>query len=215
MKFLIIATIIVYLIIIFLTLITYILNGIGYTKLAKKVGIENGWLSFVPIANFYLLGKFAEKDNEVYHPDDKPKKWSKILLISSAASLIITLLFCVFTIISAVLSGIMVAGSTDVMVAEESSSTGVPIIISLIVIVVSILLIVASITCTVLQYIAMYKTLHLMAPAHAVWILIVSILVTSLAYNIALLVFAFSKKFPTYLCEQTYVTEEAEIPTEV
>lgn len=37
----------------------YILLAIGIQTLAKNRGIENPWLAWIPIANFYLLGKIV------------------------------------------------------------------------------------------------------------------------------------------------------------
>jgi hypothetical protein len=40
-------------------LILYILNGIGLMGIAKNMGIKNGWIAWVPIVNFALIGKIA------------------------------------------------------------------------------------------------------------------------------------------------------------
>jgi len=41
-------------------LVLYILGGIGQMKMAEKLGVPNGWLAFIPVANIWLLGKMAD-----------------------------------------------------------------------------------------------------------------------------------------------------------
>lgn len=36
---------------------SYILQGIGLMTMAKKLMIANPWMSFIPVAQLYLLGK--------------------------------------------------------------------------------------------------------------------------------------------------------------
>lgn len=40
----------------------YILKGIGLMKMAKRGGIKNSWLAFVPVLSIYILGKVAFED---------------------------------------------------------------------------------------------------------------------------------------------------------
>ena len=40
-------------------LIAYIVGALALKRMADKLNIENSWLSFIPIANAYLLGKVA------------------------------------------------------------------------------------------------------------------------------------------------------------
>lgn len=39
----------------------YIVRAVGISKMARRVGINNGWLAFVPIAGNYIFGRIAEK----------------------------------------------------------------------------------------------------------------------------------------------------------
>lgn len=57
----------------------YILRAIGIYKMSKTAGVEYPWLSFIPVANSFTLGRLAER----YHknPIEKPAKYSVILLI--------------------------------------------------------------------------------------------------------------------------------------
>ncbi len=43
-----------------LTLGMYVAQGIAMLRMAKKVGVPNGWMAFVPVANAYLIGRIAD-----------------------------------------------------------------------------------------------------------------------------------------------------------
>lgn len=40
-------------------LIAYVVSAIALKRMADKLGVENSWLSWVPIANAYIIGKVA------------------------------------------------------------------------------------------------------------------------------------------------------------
>jgi len=40
-------------------LISYVFSGIGLMKITKKLGEKGSWMAWVPIFNFYLIGKLA------------------------------------------------------------------------------------------------------------------------------------------------------------
>ena len=39
--------------------VSYVFSGIGLMKITKKLGEEGSWMAWVPIFNFYLIGKLA------------------------------------------------------------------------------------------------------------------------------------------------------------
>ena len=39
----------------------YLLMAFGLYAMAKNAGLENSWLAFVPIANFYIMGKLIKE----------------------------------------------------------------------------------------------------------------------------------------------------------
>jgi hypothetical protein len=39
----------------------YILFGLGLMKIAKREGVENAWLAFIPIANYFVLGEVVSE----------------------------------------------------------------------------------------------------------------------------------------------------------
>ncbi len=49
--------------IIILLIILYIFQGIGLSKIAKRMNIKNSWLAWIPFANMFLLGQVSMEDN--------------------------------------------------------------------------------------------------------------------------------------------------------
>lgn len=43
----------------------YIFHSIGLYRLAKNQGIENAWLAWIPIGNYYIIGTVAKKSNYI------------------------------------------------------------------------------------------------------------------------------------------------------
>ncbi|MBO7296009.1 MAG: hypothetical protein J6V39_02020 [Clostridia bacterium] len=56
----------------------YVLRAIGLCKIAKKLGVKNRFLAWVPYGHAYVLGACAEKSAQ--RNGKKPWKWSWILL---------------------------------------------------------------------------------------------------------------------------------------
>lgn len=49
-------------IILVIAIILYVLKGIGLMKMAKRGGIRNSWLAFVPLLSIYILGNVDFED---------------------------------------------------------------------------------------------------------------------------------------------------------
>lgn len=59
-----------------LALVAYILRGIGLLKICDRLGLDCGWMGFLPIFEDYQLGAIAEKEKP-----SSGTKWSIILLV--------------------------------------------------------------------------------------------------------------------------------------
>ena len=133
-----------------IALATYIVNGISMMKISKKLGVENGWLAFVPFANYWLLGRLAEEDQKVYYPEKKAVRWSVIYLV--------------VVIVGMVLSGILGGIEGGVTAALEYSEHASASMAVLLVEGVYILLTgVLSLAMNALMAIVLYKFYHRMA----------------------------------------------------
>ena len=64
------------------TLISYLLYCWGIYRLAKKLDVENAFIAWIPYAQYYTLGKIAEKCDE-RAGKAVPRPWGKIMLIGS------------------------------------------------------------------------------------------------------------------------------------
>ena len=59
----------------------YVLNGIGLSRIAKKLGVKHCFLAWIPFVNVYLLGACAEQSMKRH--GKKAWKWGWILLIAT------------------------------------------------------------------------------------------------------------------------------------
>ncbi len=74
-------------------LASWILNGIGYMKIASHRGVRYGWTAFIPMADWIAVGALAS-DSEA-REGKEPKKWIKWLGIMLGAYFGIYALFIV------------------------------------------------------------------------------------------------------------------------
>lgn len=113
----------------------YIAQSIAFMKMAKKVGVRNGWLSFIPIGNIYILGRVADAGKE--------KRINTIRMMISTVIVVAVYVLLVALLIAAIV--------TDPMADEMPALFLVPTIVSCLVI------LVAAICLAVFEYIAMYR----------------------------------------------------------
>lgn len=62
-------------------LVCYVLRGIGLSRIAKKLGVKNRFLAWIPYGNAYLLGACAEQS--MNRNGKKTWKWGLILLFTT------------------------------------------------------------------------------------------------------------------------------------
>ena len=160
----------------------YVVNGISLMKISKKVGVKNGWLAFIPFANYWLLGRLAEEDRKLYAPEKKPVKWSAIYLIGIIAAAVIA------GILGGIKGGVTAALSMNGSEGASILTLGVELIFYFL----NSLLTIAS---TVLTAVVFYKIYHRMAGKSAIWMTLLSVFVP-FAQTVLLVVLAFSKKYP-------------------
>lgn len=171
-------------------LASYVISGVSFLKISKKLGVEKGWLSFIPIANYWLLGRLAEEDGKRYHPEKKQTKWGKIYLTTGIVYLVVMLLisgvYGTFSIIAAI--GMAEGGS-------ETAALGISMVQLVVQLIADGVIIAMATAVTIICYVILYKLYHVMAGSSATWMLILSILVP-VSQLVLLLVLAFSKKYP-------------------
>ena len=116
-------------------------------------------------------------------------------------------LLAVSVMISAFVAGLAVLSSAT---AESGGYETVFVIGIVLLVLFYLLLLVCAVAMSVVQYIVLYKVFHVMMGEHAVWLLILCILVSG-ALPVVLFVLGIVKKFPLYTpearFEDTFSTE--------
>lgn len=91
----------------------YVLRAIGLCNIAKKLGVKNRFLAWIPYANAYVLGACAEQSAR--RNGKKPWKWGYILLFTTLGlrigqpivQMLIAIILTIFPMLSALIGLIM------------------------------------------------------------------------------------------------------------
>ena len=85
-----------YLLIIGIGVASYIIQSLALQGIAKRRGINNPWLSWIPVANTWIIGSIADEyDNR----NGIKRKWRVLLLTLSIATMALVILFYVAIIV--------------------------------------------------------------------------------------------------------------------
>lgn len=136
-----ISSVIIFLII---SLVLYIIKALGIFKMAQRVGLNNGWLAFIPIAKNYIFGKVAEK--YIRKDRRRPAKLGIILTV-----LDFLMLACVVFLIYVCFGYIIFFIFTDIVLPKP----GVAVI--LIISIISFLFCGLAIAYTIVRFIALWR----------------------------------------------------------
>lgn len=88
------------------TLIHYVLYCFGIFRIAKKLDVELAWLAWIPYAQYYTLGKVAEKCDE-RAGNFSPRPWAKIVLFGSIGTVVA---YAILYVVNLILSFIPFVG---------------------------------------------------------------------------------------------------------
>lgn len=78
-------------------IVNYVLMSIGLMKMAQNEEIENPWLAWVPIGNFWIMGKLIKT---IELGSNKWEQAELILVIAAAGSIILGAIPVIGTIVS-------------------------------------------------------------------------------------------------------------------
>lgn len=176
----------------------YVLESLAFYKIAKAKEIENPWLSWIPVCNYYIIGRIA---NEYDKEKGYDRKWHKPLLTFGI----------IFAAVMSVGYVVFIAGSVimsmDYGYMDYSSTLGV----SLFAIGYAGILVgaVAAAVTNILSGICVYKIFEALNPEKAIKYIILYFLVP-LAGPICLLKNS-DRAYPEKV-ETPEVTEESEDP---
>ena len=160
---------VIYLGILGFAVLSYVFNALGMYTIAKRRGINNPWLAWVPIGSSWLLGSISDQYHYVVKGEVKSKR--KILLGLQLGFLGTYLLFFIgwiWLIVNIVLTGD--AEMTDAMMAQSMMA---PVMLFY---VAALVMSAMSIVLSVFQYMALYDLYRSCDPDVGVLFLVLSIL---------------------------------------
>ncbi|MBQ6839601.1 MAG: hypothetical protein IJO45_02795 [Oscillospiraceae bacterium] len=158
----------------------YVLQSLGFYTIAKRRGIHNPWLAWIPVGNMWILGSISDQYQYVAKRNVRNRRKTLLgLMIALYALLILIYVFLIAF-------GIGAVGSA---VAQEFGA-GMIVLLILLVIVYLALLVVAIVT-SVFQYITLYDLFASSKPNSAVLFLVLGIL---LNFLLPFFIFACRKK---------------------
>lgn len=76
-----------------ISIAAYILLALGMYSIAKRRGIKNPWLAWIPVANMWLLGCISDQYRYVAKGQEKSKR--KMMLVLSILNTLVTLILVV------------------------------------------------------------------------------------------------------------------------
>ena len=99
---------IVLLVVLAVSAVFYIFQSLGLYTIAKRRGIENPWLAWIPVANYWILGCISDQYRYVVRGEVKSKR--KVLLTVSILNAVLSIVAFVRLIVSIVL---MITGAAQ------------------------------------------------------------------------------------------------------
>lgn len=157
----------------------YVILAICLSGIAKRRGIQNAWLAWIPIARVWILGAISDQYRHLMHGQIKSRR--KVLLglyIAEAVVSIVMLILCFATIIRL----LSLLPSLDTWGMNVNFNTIYKYLLNALppmlgVLVLMLPLAALSIVCAVFYYMALYDVFKSCEPENAVLYLVLSILI--------------------------------------
>ena len=163
---------IVYLLLLAFSIVSYVLNAVGMYRIAKRRGIHHAWLAWIPVGNSWLLGGIS--DHYQYVAKKKITARRKALLAMN--------------IILMVLSGVVMAGAALIFAFSGPEDVmGSSILLIGLLVIAYLALFGLSIAVLVVSFIAYYDLFQSSKPNSAVLFLILGVV-----FNVTLPFFVFA-----------------------
>lgn len=142
-----------------IALVNYVLTAAGFCAVAKRRGINNPWLAWIPIANYWIIGSIS--DQYQYVVKGKVTNRRKVLLILQIVS----------GVVSGVMSGVISTVASTVVMVSEDAAGGLAAANML----TSFITLGISITVMVFYYMALYDYYSSCCPKNNVLLLVLSL----------------------------------------
>lgn len=167
-----------YLLLLTFGVMTYVLQSLSYYTIAKRRGIRNPWLAWLPVGNMWILGSISDQYQYVVKGRVRNKR-KALLGLMAAMCLALTVIW-----IGAFVSILSEAAAMDAGEVLLGATVGVMLIVYLILLVISVIAV-------VLQYMALNDLYASCEPSNSVLYLVLSIFVR---VTLPFFVFACRKK---------------------
>lgn len=167
---------VMYLLLFAFMIAVYVLQSLGFYKIAKRRGIHNSWLAWLPVGNMWILGSIS--DQYQYVAKGKVRSRRKVLMGLMIA--MYALMIPVFAGFGALITGII----------SEYSYAGADLMAgagTMIAVLGYLAMLVIGIIATVFQYIALYDLYASCDPHNSVMYIVLSIFI-----NVTMPFFVFS-----------------------
>lgn len=152
-----------------LSIAGYVLTALALYTIARRRGLKNPWLAWIPVADCWLLGSLSDQYRYVVKDEIKSKR--KVLLILQLIQAVLStavMAVAVAMIFGAV--GSLMRGASEEQILESILGPAVSIVGM------SLPLAGVAIAYVILRYMAMYDIYRSMDPANCVLYLVLSIL---------------------------------------
>ena len=147
----------------------YVFSALALYTIAKRRGLSNPWLSWIPVANVWILGSIADQYRYVARGEIKSKR--KVLLTLNIISAVLTAVLvclCVVAVVGA-FSGAIMGRSEDVIMSNLLSNLA-----GMLVLIVPILGV--AIAAAIIRYMALYDLYSSCDPDNKTVFLVIGIL---------------------------------------
>lgn len=175
----------------------YLLGAFGLYNIAKRRGMNNAFMAFIPIANTYYLGKLADDINATMN-----KKTNNAKRILTLIILVLGLGF-----VAGIVGGVSVGIN---MLAAKSGMFYSSAIITIFTVLLSIALFACNITLLIFEYIALYTVYKEYSPNNATVFLVLTILFSDAASSIIMFAIRNKKSGYQLWCESKAAEKAAQ-----
>ena len=143
-----------------LAIVSYVLSAVSMYRIAKRRGIHNAWLAWIPIGSSWLLGSIS--DQYQYVVKRKVTSRRKLLLILGIVSLFVNAIYCILQVSTTL------AFSANAGMSNEVGMVAVSMLVWL-------LYVVLAVVYMAFTYVAYYDLFRSCKPANAVLFLVLGI----------------------------------------
>ena len=148
----------------------YVFSSLALYTIAKRRGLTNPWLSWIPVANVWILGSIADQYRYVARGEIRSKR--KVLLtlqIISAVLVFLMVVFAISMVVGAITGAVAGRPENAIMQHVVVSASGLLVLI--------VPLLGVSVATAIIRYMALYDLYSSCDPENKVIYLVIGILI--------------------------------------